>query len=528
MQFLLLSISIIFSIFSTTVMAYISMATPIGPWIAPTLVLIGSLVIRIFSKNISSDLICAVSAGSIGGILATALGFSFPTIFFLDHVYFASLLASPFSFITIVSGLSFVAAIIAYLFCQRFEMTFLENKQLSFPISTLIYESINAQTNARQALQMVYSTIVTFIFCVLQDGFLMIKSIIPLSVTLIQQAHIAFIELPLIRFDLFPLYWAIGYVGGAVIALPLLIGTVTKFIIVEPLNKQFFSFLTSSDFMLAFASGIVLYTAVAGFWSTSTSFSRIVNISHFKKMPRTQFLLSKKEIAFMLCGLAIAFIYFTYMNFSILPQLYLLIFTLICTYQVVTIAGKIGLAQLGRFATFVMIPAMLIFQLTFLQITLIATFVELCAGIATDIIFSRKVAQLANVPLQKIKNFQLLGIVISALISGVIFYFLIKNLGLGTDRLFAQRAQTRALLVHFEVLNYQVLIVGFVFGWLLKFIKLNPMFVLSGLLMPLNITISLLTGAFIEKLIGKKYNAQPFWSGVFATQSIWIFLRAIL
>ena len=528
MQFVLILISIFFSIFSTTVMAYISMATPIGPWIAPTLILIGSLIFRLFKKNVSSNLVYSVSAGSIGGILATALGFSFPTIFFLDPVFFNNLIGSPTKFVLIVSGLSLVAGFLAYVFCEKFDQGFLQNKNLHFPISSLIYEAIHAQSSFKQSIQMLYGVISTAIFCFLQDGIYNFRPIIPMSINILNSFKVYIFDIPAVKFDLFPLYWAIGYVGGSVIALPLLAGTISKIFFADPINKYFFNIISHMDFMLAFASGLVLYTAVSGFFSTLFSLKKGVSVRRkFMDLYNLPKLESKFIVMLALC-LTSCFLYFNAIGLGIFVQVYLVIFTLICTYQVVSIAGKIGLAQLGRFATFVMIPAVLFFNVTHLQITVIATFVELCAGISTDLIFSRKVGQLSNLPLKNIKMFQVLGIIVSATISGIIFYLIIKNLGLGSDLLFAQRAQTRALLVNFEVLNFNVLLIGFIFGFILKYIKLNPMFVLGGLLMPLNITISLLTGALLEKVLSKKYNLQPFWSGIFATQSIWIFLRAII
>src|SRR5665647_44217 len=82
--------SIIFSIFSTVVMSYISMATPIGPWIAPTIALLAMLLLKLFAiKHNNVERVGLITtAGSIGGILATGMGFSFPTLYFVDPLLF--------------------------------------------------------------------------------------------------------------------------------------------------------------------------------------------------------------------------------------------------------------------------------------------------------------------------------------------------------------------------------------------------------------------------------------------------------
>ena len=75
-------IAVFLSLLSTAAMSYSSMATPIGPWIGPTLVLCAMLIFSIIGRGATStNLALVTSAGSVGGILATAVGFSFPTLY---------------------------------------------------------------------------------------------------------------------------------------------------------------------------------------------------------------------------------------------------------------------------------------------------------------------------------------------------------------------------------------------------------------------------------------------------------------
>ena len=72
-----------------------------------------------------------------------------------------------------------------------------------------------------------------------------------------------------------------------------------------------------------------------------------------------------------------------------------------------------------------------------------------------------------------------------------------------------------------------VLVVGGLFGMILQFLKLNPMLVLGGLLMPLDMTLGLVMGGFLAYLAPEKEEWYPFWSGVFAGNSICMLLRAV-
>jgi hypothetical protein len=245
-----------------------------------------------------------------------------------------------------------------------------------------------------------------------------------------------------------PLLWAIGFVTGHVMFVPLGVGLLSKLFVVDLINRQWFAAMSNNEFTLAFGSGMVLAGTITGMLNTPA-----VLYKAFKQLRFSTHLESKKSLfktimsleTIILIGLIITFL--TYFNFSLIAQLYLIIFTFICTYQMAVIAGKIGLAQLGRFATFVMVPAIFLFNINYIQIMLLATFVEICGGVAVDALFGRKMAYLGNVSTGKIKNYQLFGLIISSLTIGVVAWLLINRFGLGSQELYAQKAYLRALLI---------------------------------------------------------------------------------
>lgn len=226
---------------------------------------------------------------------------------------------------------------------------------------------------------------------------------------------------------------------------------------------------------------------------------------------------------------ALALILFlTYFKFPLHVQLYLVVCSAITTYQIAAIAGRIGLALLGRFATFVMVPAMLIFNLNYVHLVFIATFVEMSGGVAADVLFGRKLAQLADISRATMRRYQLLGLVVASASIGIIFWLLINHFGLGSPELFAYRAQSRQLLIQAKQFDYIVLMLGGFFGMILHSIKINPMLVLGGLLMPLDMTLGLVFGGLLAAIAADKEQLYPFWSGVFAGNSICMLLRALI
>jgi hypothetical protein len=542
MKIITLAVSLLLSVFSTVIMSYITMATPIGPWIAPTLVLFATIIFKVGStlfykkRSFEREIALATAAGSVGGILATGFGFSFPAIFFLNAPLFAQWMSSPFYFASFISVLACAAGAFGLWIADMFQDRFIVEQQLPFPIGELVYKMIAAQNQLRKAYELLVGFLGAVLFSIAQDGIAfcknwvptcVTKSIIPKSIILFNGIRKGALAIPALSFDLFPFYWAIGFVTGHVIMIPLAVGALSKILVVDTINYWWFPAISSMDFLLAFASGMVLSGTITGMLNTpKTLFKGMKNLWGNKEQKSFGFfaVINKFE-TIVVAALIIGF--FTYSEFSLMSQLYLIILTFICTYQMVTIAGKIGLAQLGRFATFVMVPAIFIFKLTTVQLIMLSTFVEVCGGVAVDILHGRKIGQLATISKREMKRYQLFGLVISSLTVGVVFWLLIQRFGLGTPELFAQKAYSRALLIQSGTFDWYVLAVGFVFGYLLKFINMNPMLVLGGLLAPLNTTIGLITGGLFTLLTKEPEEWYPFWSGIFAASSIWMVAKAL-
>lgn len=527
--------SIIFSIFSTVVMSYISMATPIGPWIAPTIAMLVMLLLKLFAiKHNNVERVGLITtAGSIGGILATGMGFSFPTLYFVDPVLFNQWLATPIYFMGVLAALSITAGGFGLWLANILEHRFIVQQDLAFPVGQLVYKMIAVEEQIKKTWDLVIGFVSTIVFCFAQDGIGLFKGFIPKAVTLLPKLNFGAVTIPAIRFDLFPMMWAIGFVTGHVIAIPLAVGACAKIFLIDPLNHLYFPTLSNIEFILAFCSGMVisgtlmsfigapkmLYKAIKKIISNGTSNFNLVNASTG---------LSKLYVIEGAVLLVALISFLSYLGLSFFAQLYVLIFTAMCTYEIIDQAGKLGLARLGMFATFVMVPGMLLFNLTLVQIVFIAAFVEICGGVAVDVLFGRKLAQCANISRSKMERFQWLGLLVSSLTVGAVFLVLINQFGLGSTELFALKAQNRQLLINAHSFNLYVLLFGFIFGFILKEIKVNPSLVLGGILMPINMSLGLIVGGLCALFTIDRERWYPFWSGVFASNSIWMLIRAVL
>lgn len=527
--------SLFLVMFSAIVMSYIAMATPIGPWIAPTLVFLSMAFLRLIKQksDLSERLVLCVATGSIGGIMATACGFALPTLYFLDDVLFTQWLNAPLFFISVLASLSFFAGWLGLWLANAFEESLIVQSALPFPVGNMIYKVIVSQTHLKKTYDMSIGFWSTICFCFMRSGIGTIGSLIPKVITLLPSMSLGIIQLPAISLSLMPMFWAIGFVTGMGIISSLAIGSIAKIVVIEPVRQLYFLHVEAPEFILAFCSGIVIAGALHSFLRIPDLFKFLYrSFNHFSKERSSFITISSRQLGELLslCVLTSAFLY--YFKFGFVSQAYLIFFAAVCAYQIAVIAGKIGLAQLGRFATFVMVPAIFLFKLNYVQTVFIATFVEICGGVMADILFGRKLAYLSHISKERIKKYQYFGLFISSLAVAVVFWILLTHLQLGGAELFAQRAQARALLIKAQHFNFYVLLVGLLFGSLIQLTPLSPMLFLGGILMPLNVTLGFVAGALLTLFVSNPEKKTSFWSGVFVGNSIWmivwVFLRYIL
>jgi hypothetical protein len=107
-------------------------------------------------------------------------------------------------------------------------------------------------------------------------------------------------------------------------------------------------------------------------------------------------------------------------------------------------------------------------------------------------------------------------------------WFLIGQFGLGSAQLVAQRAQARALLVNGLSFNGWLIGAGVLFGCVLYGFGINTALVFTGLLFPYDFSFMLIAGGLMSYLVHDKEYFEPFASGVFAANSLWMVVRALI
>ncbi len=538
----------IFSLLSSAVISYISMATMVGPWIAPTIVLMTSMIFKFTrmrnGQEMTTSLALVQTIGSVGGIIAMGIGFTLPTLYFLDPELFAVWLKNPVYFCTLIGTTCLAAGSLGMWLGRMMRDRLVLKEKLAFPVSTMIHKTITSQSQGLQAKRMMLGFSSSAIFCLLRDGFLGFKGLLPK--TLFFFSGTVGKALP---FALWPTLWAIGFTTGSVVALPLLVGMVSKYVVLAPLNSTFFS-LGEENFTMAFCSGLVVAEVVAGLRGYPKIISKTLKgvfgpgqldklKERFTGPPTNKsgavavdmayrggaVLRDNREASFAILS---SMLLLSYLGFSLPAQVLLLVLVSIATYQIAHLSARVGLVPFGRFATFVMLPMMLLFGLSSLQLTMVCVFANICFGVATDLLFDYKVGNLCSVSEKRIHRAQWLGLLITSVTIGFFLWLLFVNFDLGSAELCAQRGRSRALLIQSTGFNYWVMICGAIFGMVIKKLKVSPALTLGGILMPNSISIGLVLGGMTARLTKQNEGLGTFWSGVFASESLWILVRMLL
>ena len=382
----------------------------------------------------------------------------------------------------------------------------------------------------RRMYEMGIGFIGTIIFCFLQGGGIQcFGMVVPSSIVLIRQMEYGYFLIPAVPFPLWPMVWAIGFITGHILLLPLCVGVISQIGILGPLHTYFFASISSSDLSLAFCSGMVLVSTVYGLYGSGVRLLR--GSAHTVVGIRTALrsIISERGLYYEGIAVCLSFTvlcwYFGMPCGAIVQSLCI---GVLCIYQMVGIAAKTGLAPLGRFATFVMVPAMLLFTADVWHLTIISLFVACAGGAAVDMLFSHVyVKELGGCP-RTLWYYQYLGVMVGAVVCGVAFLFFVTHFPLGSSMLFAHKAQTRALLFTYAHFNVIALGIGALFGTLLTWIRCDPLLVLGGILMPLNLSIGLIVGGILSLCVASRERYEPFWSGVFAANSLWMMIKVLL
>ena len=287
MNVFIITTGILFSVLSTAILSYVSMATMVGPWIAPMLVLLASLLVKLRKKKSTletkQEIIAIQAIAGGGGIIAVGVGFALPVLYFLDPLIFTRWIQNPQHFCQLITGVCLAAGSLGIFLGRCFAPSLVDTEKLPFPVSKLTYQVMIIKSQFKQTISMLLGVLSAGFIGLLRDGIHGYAKIIPRTMYLFQGTFGTIFE-----FSIWPTLWAIGFTIGPKIVSPLLVGLASRYLVLIPLNSYFFPSMTTGSFITAFCSGLVLSELIMGILKDPTFFYKrikyyVQGVLHFPR-----------------------------------------------------------------------------------------------------------------------------------------------------------------------------------------------------------------------------------------------------
>lgn len=515
----ILLIEIFLTFFASITLTYTSMAISIGPWITPTIILISNfllfklqLIKNQDEANKTNFLTLIQIIPSQAAIISVAIGFTLPTLYYLEPKAYAYAISHPSFFYLILTGLTFLAASWGVLVGKKITNQFTQDQNLKFPLPDLFFNTI-ADHKAYGSF-FVIGNLISFFAMAAQRIILFISS----------SGLVTFFS---------PGMVAIGFMIGGSVLLPFAFGQILKIIVFPNLTYFFKNAVSSSTIIFGTFSSYMfcemffeLFCQAKKFFlnSKKSSFSAVF-YENFKQIQNIELSKNKHFLIFLSIIFAIS-LYFK------LPKM-VIVFNLFFSYflikEICYFAATTGTAPFGRFTTQAMIASIFLFRPNNLELVGLCLFVAIACAAAVNFMLSYKLGILTKTDAKKIVTKNYLGAFFASLVVGACFVVFLSNLEVGSPLLFAQRGLSRAMLVKSLYFDWQFMLFGAILFSIFKIFKISGTLALSAIIMPNGLFLSMFAGSMLQRFLTLNKTSLDFaFAGVFAGESIFVLIQLAL
>lgn len=504
---LMMLLSVFFSVISTGMMSYLAMNTQLGPWVAPVFVVVCMvLLLPLFNAQwFKEHVVVTIAAGSVGGMVGICLGLTVPSFYFLHRTLFESWLLHPVLFAFVISTFVLCAGAYAFLLSYVLRHFFLVQANYRFPMSQLVYDVIYVREQKEARVFMIIGLCLSMVWsCIL----------------MVSQFALAVYTA---QINMIPLLMSVGFVAGKVMALPVLLGLITRVFVLDTVHRYIPNALSDQAFLITFCSGMILVwfvRLIVLFFASKEELSR--HQSYLLHMyNKTWF------IGWTLVAGTLVFCLLTGWGSPLLVQFYVFLLISWLAKYLVEIIAKIGIIEIDSYVWFVLLPVVYFAAPSSVSVLAIAVFSTLCLGLVVDFLFSYKLAQLSKVPYRLVLKYQVVAYVCAAFSAGLLFVWYSNSLGIGSFALMAPKARELDDIIQFGRYDYKVLCAGFVYGLCMLGLSSELLIVIGAMLMAPNISSWLVLAGALAHLIRNRERFYPVWFGVYAGHMLWMILAAV-
>jgi len=514
MELTALLLKLFLTFFACLTLAYLSMAISVGPWISPVIILICNYLLfkqqqtsLAKAKDKAQILGILQIAPLLAGLVCTAIGFILPALYFLDKQLFVNFSENINPLLLFISSITLVAMIWGAYWGNYFYQ-WVEKDSPPFLVPNFIAKIIKEISPATEAIFAKGSGLATLILVVRhllnKYGFL------PAGVTY------------------YPSMIAIGFASGKSIILPFCVGFMLRYYILPKLpllSSTIIPQTDPTDLISAIATGVILCSLLASIIAQLPSYLKKIRHILSNYQANSLLLYASKPTIGLFTILLISLGLWTLgktLALSNMIILYAMVASTFLIAETTKFAAVVGIVPFGRFATTFMLPLLLLFAPNHLTLIGLCLFVAIASATAVAWLFNNKIGQLLEIPKHTTRLEFMLGIALTAIIAPLVFSVLLHNLTLGSAALFAQRGQARAMLVKSFSLDLKAICTGGAIFGFAKIIAISETIILSALLMPLSLSLSMLVGATLSLFIKHSAHNDFFFAGVFAGESIFV------
>lgn len=506
----LILLTIIFSVLSLVMMSYLAMNTQMGPWIAPVFVVVSMmLAIPIVSRRwFAKYAIITIIAGSIGGMVGGCLGATIPSFYFLNKNMFLQWMQHPSQLAIILGLFVLCAGSLSFLVAYLIKDYLILGQQLKFPMSQLIYDIVAIDKERKN------------------HGLMLVGIVVASVWNLAYLTGKTFLQVYVAQIHIIPLMFSVGFVAGKLVAIPVLIGLATRTVGLEWLHDRFFPDMLRLEFLVTFCIGMLLAVMLTSLISIlyRGTFKEFLIYKKVRAYFKNSWLLVLTMSVLLMCSFLLKFSGVHYVG-----QLYVMTMLIACCFSIGLIVAEIGVVDLDSFVFMVLLPFVYHHVVTTSNtVLMVAVFSTLSLGMVADLLFSYKLADLAKISYVQILKYQIVGFCVAVVSAGFVIWWYIHLFGLDSMQLLAPKAHELDNLISFGSYNYQVLLCGCVWGWVISMLSYDTLSVIGATLMAPSVAVWLIVAGSVSHLVRHREKYFSLCFGVYAAHSLWIMVRAVL
>ncbi len=481
-------IGVIGLIIITVSSLYVALKLGALPWPTVFVTILSMNLLNRMKNSTLQEVNCTHTLMSAGSMVAGGLAFTLPGLWIINPNY-------EISYVSVLVS-TLVGAILGTVFTSIYRKSFIEVKQLPYPIGEAAYKTLLTWQNKKSGLWLFPSLAFSAVFTFIRDFFGKIPTLLGIYKG---NKYIS----PLTLY-VSPMAFAIGAMIGTKLALFWALGMISGYFMLTPIGIStglFESMVEADSFRSNLGLGIMIGTGLAIALKAIITF--VISISKNKgkasiSVDKTRIV----ELVVVLLLCMILLVVFTDVKFY--ECILLFIGCAFATYLSGMLTGETGINPMEVFALIVMIAIGKIASTSILPLFIIAIATAVAGGLSGDVMNDFKSGYLIGTPYKSQLKAEAIGGIIGAIIAASAIFVLKSAYTFGSAEMPAPQATNIAKAIG-GLDNPLAFGIGIASGVVLCLLSIPSSLIGLGMYLGTYITISVCLGALVMFIINKAF-----------------------